>query len=109
VTAHCFHRGQPWFAFGQRPGLVDDQRIDLLHDFQGLGVLDENSSQSAAPGSNHDRHGRRQAEGAWARDDEHSDGVDQRVRHAWLGAQTLQAMNASVAAPTTVGTNHADT
>ena len=40
----------------------------------------------AAAGADHDRHRRRQPERAGAGDDQHRDGVDQRVRQARLGA-----------------------
>ena len=35
-------------AFGQRAGLVDDQRVDLLHALERLGVLDQNAGLRAA-------------------------------------------------------------
>ena len=43
------------FAFSQRAGLVDDERVDLLHSLKRLGVLDQHAS-SAAPDTDHDRH-----------------------------------------------------
>src|SRR3546814_13160783 len=36
-------------AFGQRPGLVDDERVDLLHPFKRLGILDQHTCLGAAP------------------------------------------------------------
>ena len=72
-------------AFGQRPGLVDDQRVDLLHHLQRLGVPEQHAELGAAAGADHDRHRRGQAERARARDDQHGDGVDEGVGQARLG------------------------
>src|SRR4029434_168926 len=36
------------FAFGQGPGLIDDQRVHLLHDFDGFGIADEHTGVSPA-------------------------------------------------------------
>src|SRR3546814_8318851 len=55
-------------AFGQRPGLVDDERVDLLHPFKRLGILDQHPGFGAAPHADHDRHRRCEAERAWAGD-----------------------------------------
>ena len=57
-------------AFGQRAGLVDDERVDLLHPLERLGVLDQHAGLRAAADADHDRHRRRQAERAGAGDDE---------------------------------------
>ena len=64
-------------AFGQRAGLVDHQRVDLLHALQRFGVLDENAGLRAAPDADHDRHRRGKAERAGAGDDQNADGGDQ--------------------------------
>ena len=77
---------QPRLALGQRPGLVDDQRVDLLQDFERLGVPDQHAGERAASGADHDRHRRRQPERARAGDDEDRDGVDEGVGEARLGA-----------------------
>ena len=53
---------QARLALGERSGLVDDQRVDLLEDFQRLGVLDQYARRRPAAGPDHDRHGRGQAE-----------------------------------------------
>ena len=71
-------------AFGQRAGLVDDQRVDLLQPLQRFGVLDQHAGLGAAPDADHDRHRRSQAERARAGDDQHGDGGDERVREARL-------------------------
>ena len=68
-------------AFGQGAGLVDDQRVDLLHQLERLGILDEHAGARAAAGADHDRHRRRQPERAGAGDDQHGDGIDQREAH----------------------------
>src|SRR3546814_604850 len=57
------NRGAP---FGQRPGLVDDERVDLLHSLQGFGILDEDAEPRAPPDADHDRHRRRQSQCAGA-------------------------------------------
>ena len=72
-------------ALGQRAGLVDDDRVDLLQHFQRLGVAEQHAQLRAAAGADHDRHRRGEAERARARDDEHGDRVDERVRQARLG------------------------
>ena len=58
-------RGHAWndgddlrLAFGQRAGLVDDERVDPLHALQRLGVLDQDAAPRAAPDADHDRHRR---------------------------------------------------
>ena len=75
-------RHQPGLALGQRAGLVDDQGVDPLQDLERLGVLDQHAGAGPAAGPDHDRHRRGQPEGTRAGDDQHRDGVDQRVRHA---------------------------
>src|SRR3546814_1062749 len=46
----------------QRPGLVDDERVDLLHPFKRLVILDQHTGFGAAPHADHDRHRRRSEE-----------------------------------------------
>ena len=74
-------------AFGERAGLVDHQRVDLLHALERLGVLDQHAGLRAAPDADHDRHRRRKAERARAGDDQHRDGRDQRIGEARLRAE----------------------
>ena len=50
-------------ALGQRPRLVDHQRVDLLHPLQALGRLDEHARPGALADGDHDRHRRGQAQG----------------------------------------------
>ena len=80
-------------ALGERAGLVDDERVDLAHDLDGLGVPEQHAHRGALARRDHDRHRRRQAERARASDDEHRDRVDERVRHARLGADEAHTTN----------------
>ena len=82
-------------AFGQRAGLVDDERVDLLHALQRFGVLDQHAGLRAAADADHDRHRRGEAERTGAGDDEHGDGGDQAVGEARLGPNAAQATKAS--------------
>ena len=52
-----------------------------------LGVLDQHAGVRAAPGADHDRHRRGQPERARAGDDQHGDGVDERVGQPRLRAR----------------------
>ena len=79
---HDRGHGRP--ALGQRAGLVDDERVDLLHALQRLGVLDQHAGLRAAADADHDRHRRRQPERTGAGDDEHGHGRDQAVGEARL-------------------------
>ena len=100
-------RGLP---FGQRAGLVDDQRVDLLEPLERLGVPDQHAAVGAAAGADHDRHRRRQAERAGAGDDQHRHGADQRMRQPRLGPP--DGSTRRTRAPrrrTTAGTNYAAT
>ena len=73
------HGDHARLAFGQRAGLVDDQRVDFLEALQRLGVLDQHARGRALADADHDRHRRREAERAGAGDDEHRDRGDQRI------------------------------
>ena len=66
-------------AAGQRPGLVESENGDILGALQRLDVLDQNPGPRPLPGADHDRRRRRQSERARAGDDEHGDGIDQRL------------------------------
>ena len=74
-------------ALGQRAGLVDDQRVDLLQPLQRFGVLDQHARLRAAADADHDRHRRRQPEGARAGDDQHRHRGHKSVGEARLGAE----------------------
>src|SRR5437763_1073317 len=43
-------------AFGERPGLVDHERVDPLHALERFGVLDQHAGPRAAADADHDRH-----------------------------------------------------
>ena len=73
-------------ALGQRAGLVDDERVDLLHVLEGLGVLDQHAGLGAASDADHDRHRRRKPERARTGDDQHGDRRDEAVGEARLRA-----------------------
>ena len=72
------------FALRERARLVHDERGDFLQPFERLGVFHEHAFLRAASDADHDGHGRGQAEGARAGDDEDRDGVDDGVRELWL-------------------------
>src|SRR6516165_1257301 len=72
---------QARLPLGQGASLVDNERIDLLHQLERFGVLDENADAGAAPGAHHDRHRRRQTKSARARDDQNGDGIYERKAH----------------------------
>ena len=89
VEARRGHDGHDLrLAFGQRAGLVDDERVDLLHALQRLGILDQHAGLRAAADADHDRHRRRQAERAGAGDDQHADGGDQADRRSAVRGRT---------------------
>ena len=71
-------------AFGQRSGFVDDEGVDFFQNLQRFGILDEHAGACAAADADHDRHGSGESQGAGAGDDEHGDGVHQRMREARL-------------------------
>ena len=73
-------------ALGQRAGLVDDQRVDLLHPLQRLGDLDQHAGRRALADADHDRHRRREAERAGAGDDQHGHRGDQGVGERGAGS-----------------------
>ena len=80
-----FHEAR--LAFGERPGFVDDDCGDFFEALDGFGIFDQHTGTRAATDAHHDRHGRRQAKRARARDNQHGDGVDDGVGHARLRTQ----------------------
>ena len=69
----------------------------------------EHAGCGAAAGADHDRHRRREAERARTGDDQHGDGVDERVRQPRLGAErSPDARTSTTAIASTAGTNQAD-
>ena len=80
------HGGEYRFAFRQRPGLVHDDDVHLLHHLESLGFPEQDPYLRAPARTHHDGHRRRQTEGTRAGDDEHGDRVHERMRVARLGA-----------------------
>ena len=75
-------------ALGQRAGLVDDERVDLLAVASSASAfLNSTPAVAPRPVADHDRHRRREAERARAGDDQHRDRVDERVREPRLRAR----------------------
>ena len=72
-------RHQSWFAFGECAGFVDDERGDLLEHLERFGVANEHARFGATPSPDHDGHWCREAERARTRNDQHSDGIHERV------------------------------
>ena len=81
-----FDADEDRLALRQGPGLVHDDGVHAFERLEGLRVPDEDPGGRAAPGADHDRHGRGQPQGARARDDQHRDRVHERVREARLGS-----------------------
>ena len=73
------HRDHARLAFGQRAGLVDDQRVDRLQPLQRFGILDQHAGHGAFADSDHDGHRCGETERARAGDDQHGDRRDQRI------------------------------
>ena len=78
-TAERQHSDDLRVTGGDRAGLVEDERIDLLESFERLGILDKHPGRSAPSGSHHDRHRSGESERARARDNEHGDCAHHRV------------------------------
>ena len=81
-----FNRCHLRTALRERAGLVHDERADAAQELQRFRVLDEDTGLCALTGADHDGHRGGQAERARARDDEHRDGVHERVSEARRGA-----------------------
>ena len=97
-------------AFGQRAGLVDHQRVDLLHALQRLGVLDQHAGLRAAADADHDRHRRREPERAGAGDDQHASPRRPGRRRSAAPARTSpRRRRRATATAITAGTNQPDT
>ena len=93
-------------ALGEGAGLVDDERVDLFHAFQRLGVFDEHAQLRAASDPDHDRHGRREAERAGARDNQDRNGGDEPIGEGRLRAKDRPG---GEGVAITIGTNQAAT
>ena len=104
------HPLQARLALGQRAGLVDDDRRDLLQALERRGVLDQHAFQRAAADADHDRHRRRETERTRTRDDQHGDRHDAaRARAAAAARRPPRRRRRRWRSATTAGTNHADT
>src|SRR6266571_5648323 len=68
-----------WLAFSESAGLVDNDDIDLLQGFQGLGLFDEDNLSGAAADADHYRHGSGEAQCARTGDDKNGDRVHETV------------------------------
>src|SRR5688572_24390033 len=79
------HPDEFWFAFSQRPGFVNDERVDLAKHFDRFGIFKQHTGMRAFPGCDHDRHRRRKTQRTRTGDDQHRDRVDNPVSHARLG------------------------
>jgi len=79
VAAGGDDAGDGGSSFGECAGLVNDQGVDLLHAFEGFGVLYQDAQACAATDTDHDRHGGGQPERAGAGDDQDRHGGDEGV------------------------------
>jgi len=77
ASRHNVHNPRP--SLGERPGLIDDERINLFHMLERFGRLDENASTSPLPYAHHDRHRCRQTKRARARNDDDRNRSDKRI------------------------------
>ena len=74
-------------AGGHGAGLVEHDRVDPAGRLEHLGALDQDAELGAAPGADHQRRRRRQAQRARAGDDQHGDRGGERGRRAAAGAE----------------------
>ena len=103
-------RHEARLAFGERARLVHHERRNLLEQLERFGISEQHAGLCAAPGAHHDRHRRREPERARARDDEHRNRIDERMRQPRLRPnERPRDERHDRATTTTVGTNHADT
>ena len=94
----------------KRAGLVDHERVDLLHALERLGVLDQHAGLRAAADADHDRHRRGEPERAGAGDDQHADGGDQAIGEARLRPEHRPGGERQRARPRSrAGTNQPET
>jgi hypothetical protein len=63
--------GHARFPFGERSGLVEEQRIDLRQPLERLGAPHQHADRRALADPDHDCHGRRQSERAWTGNHQH--------------------------------------
>jgi hypothetical protein len=60
------------------------QRLNVTCAIVSLGVANEYTAFGTPAGTDHDRHLGRETEGAWARDDQDGDRIDECVRQSRL-------------------------
>ena len=65
-------------AGGNGARLVEHDRVDAARRFEDLGPADDDAERRSAPRADEQRHRRREAQRAWARDDEHGDRAGER-------------------------------
>ena len=78
--------GDARLALGDRAGLVEHDGVELVRRLERGAVADQDPVLGALAGADHDRRRRGQPERAGARDHEHGDEVEQRVRERGLRA-----------------------
>ena len=71
-------------TFGERAGLVDNDRVDFLHALEGFCILDQDAGLSATTDADHDRHRRGKPKRARTGDDENGDCRDETEGQARL-------------------------
>ena len=69
------------------PGLVEHDRADPARALEDLRPADEDAKLRPPPGADHERRRRRQAERAWAGDDQHRDGRGEGGRRRRAGQE----------------------
>ena len=104
-AAERHDRRQRRLASRERAGLVHDQRVHASQHLDGLGVPEQHARRGAAAGGHHDRHRRGQPQRARAGDDQHRDGVDERVGQCAARAPPApRPRTCTTATATTAGT-----
>ncbi|EXI73898.1 MAG: hypothetical protein AW07_02035 [Candidatus Accumulibacter sp. SK-11] len=79
--------GEHRSAFGDRAGLVEDDRVQPGSAFQCLAVSDVDAAPRCLAGTDHDCRRRRQPECTWTGDEQDRDGVCQSRRRRTAGEQ----------------------
>src|SRR5439155_24205300 len=72
-------RDEPHPPLGERPGLVEDDDIDVLGSLEDLASADDDAELRAATRTHHDRSRSRETHRARARDDQDRDRRDKRL------------------------------
>src|SRR5438552_4501495 len=81
------HRSDSGLPFGERAGLIHNERVDFGERLKSFSVAHQNTCVRAAANGNHNGHRRRQPKRAWARDDQYGHSRHQRVRKTRLWAE----------------------